>query len=529
MTQSRIASFLLALSLGLGIAGCNQNEQAARGLVLRRGLEGEPSTLDPALAADNFSFEVLRDLYEGLTTDGPNGEPLPGVAESWVVDQSGIEYTFKLRSSARWSNGDPIRAQDFIDAWRRVVDPKSASPVADDLRLILGAASIIDGKSSADSLGVFAPNESTLVVKLENPAPYLPQVLTHSAAYPMHTPRNPKLDSKKEWVSNGAYVLSAWLPGTKIELTKNPNYWDRSSVHIPRVEYEVADVTSQYARYRAGQLDMTDTVPPNAVATLKQNEPNELIIAPFLATAYYGLNLSESPFANNPSLRQAVAMAIDRNLLVRSLAFGQVAAYGFVPPGTWNYGPQSWSWRDLSDSERIREARDLYAQAGYSKNKPLHLRLLYNSNPVIKSTAIIIAQMWREVLGIETSLTDEEYRVFLQSRHDKTKWDVARLGWTADYDDASNFLDIFRNHSNNNDAGYSNPSFDSLMNEAALESDPTHRRELLESGERTMLADYPIIPLYFFVSKRLVKPYVHGVKPNPLNRVPSQPLSIDAE
>jgi oligopeptide transport system substrate-binding protein len=528
MNQSRFTIFFLALNVALGGAGCTHRDQAVESAVLRRGLEGEPSTLDPALAADNFSFEVLTDLFEGLTTDGPNGETLPGVAESWVVDQAGIEYTFKLRADARWSNGDPIRAQDFIGAWRRVVDPNQASPVADDLRIIFGAASIIDGKAAPASLGVYAPNESTLVVKLEKPAPYLPQLLAHSAAYPMHFPRTVKVDSRKEWVSNGAYVLSAWSPGTKIELTKNPNYWDSSSVRIQTVEYQIADINSQYARYRAGQLDMTDNVPPSAVATLKQKDPNDLIIAPFLATAYYGLNLSVPPFANNPFLRKALAMAIDRNLLVKSLAFGQVAAYGFVPPGTWNYGAQSWPWRDLGDSARIREARNLYTQAGYSKDEPLHIRLLFNSNPIIKNTAIIISQMWREVLGIETVLTDEEYRVFLQSRHDKTKWDVARLGWTADYNDASNFLDIFRDHSNNNDAGYANPSFDALLDEAAQQSDPAHRRELLETGERTMLADYPVIPLYFFVSKRLVKPYIHGVKINPLNRVPSKPLSIDA-
>jgi len=221
-------------------------------------------------------------------------------------------------------------------------------------------------------------------------------------------------------------------------------------------------------------------------------------------------------------------MAIDRQLLVNSLAFGQAAAYGFVPPDTWNYQPQFWEWKDLNDTDRIAQAKQFYGKAGYSVDRPLHLRLLINSNGVIKNTAILIASMWKDTLGIETELTEEEYRVFLQSRRDKKTWDIARLGWTADFNDASNFLDIFRSHSPNNDVDYINPNFDKLIDDAASSPDEMQRRAFLESSERTMLEDYPVIPLYFFVSKRLVKPYVLGVHPNPLDRLPSKPLIIAA-
>lgn len=526
---SKLAWPFLSLTLAFALIGCsNPKEQTTNG-TLRRAIGGEPSTLDPASAADNFSFEVLRDLYEGLTTDGPHGEVLPGIAASWVVNANGTEYTFQLRQDARWSNGQPIRAQDFINAWRRVVDPAQGSPVADNLRLIAGASSIISGHSPPATLGAYALGDKALVIRLDKPTPYLPQVLTHSAAYPMYSPEKSGNRTSKGWVSNGPYVLTAWAPGTKIELTKNPNYWDNANVRIDRVEYQIADENSQYARYRAGQLDLTDTVPINAVATLREKRPNELIIAPFLATSYYGLNLTTKTFAGNVNLRKALAMAIDRQKLVKSMAFGQVGAYGFVPSGIWNYKSQSWPWRDLIDSERITEARRLYAEAGYSLNKPLHLRLLFNSNPVIKTTAIIIAEMWRETLGIDTSLSEEEYRVFLQSRRDKSKWDVVRLGWTADYNDASNFLDIFRQHSSNNDTGYSDTTYDSLLDKAAVTPDAQDRRAILEEGERRMLAAYPVIPLYFFVSKRLVKPYIHGVQLNPLNRIGSKSLSMTTE
>jgi oligopeptide transport system substrate-binding protein len=219
-------------------------------------------------------------------------------------------------------------------------------------------------------------------------------------------------------------------------------------------------------------------------------------------------------------------MAINRQRLVTALAFGQAGAYGFVPPGTWNYDPQSWQWKELSDADRVAEAKRLYAEAGYSTNVPLRLRLLFNTSPAIKQTAIIVAAMWKDELGIDTELIDEEYRVYLQSRHDRKRWEVVRLGWIADYNDATNFLNIFRQGSANNDSGYSNTSFEKLLDDATHAPDPHVRRGQLELAERTMLADYPVIPLYFFVSKRLVKPYVIGVMPNPLDRIASKGLSI---
>jgi oligopeptide transport system substrate-binding protein len=252
----------------------------------------------------------------------------------------------------------------------------------------------------------------------------------------------------------------------------------------------------------------------------------ELVTAPFLATAYYGLNLSFQPIASNLKLREALAMAIDRQRLVSALGFGQTGAYGFVPPGTWNYSAQSWQWKDLRDSDRIAEAKRLYAEAGYSSNTGLHLLLLFNTSPAIKQTAIVVAAMWKEILGIDTEFSDEEYRVFLQSRHDRKKWQVIRLGWTADYNDASAFLNIFQSNSPNNNLGFTNPTVDRLLDEAAHTADPQARRGKLEEAEKVIINYYPVIPLYFYVSKRLVKPYVLGVKPNLLDRISSKSLTI---
>jgi oligopeptide transport system substrate-binding protein len=249
-------------------------------------------------------------------------------------------------------------------------------------------------------------------------------------------------------------------------------------------------------------------------------------VTPFLATAYYGFNLANKTLANG-SLRQALSMAIDRRRLVESLGFDQVPAYGFVPPGTANYAQQSWNWKTLTDDERIHAAQALYLQAGFSKSRPLRLRVLFNHNEVIERTAVLIAAMWREVLGVETELTAEEFKVFLQSRHDTSRWDLARLAWTADFNDASNFLDVLRTHSLNNDMSYSNQLFDKALDEAAATMNSAVRSDALQSAETLMLKDYPIIPLYYYVSKRLVKPYVHGVAPNPFNHVPSKNLSLE--
>jgi oligopeptide transport system substrate-binding protein len=516
-SQNIAVRFIAAICVVAGLCGCSHSNQSSQ--VLRRGLAGEPASLDPGAAADNFSFQLLQDLYEGLTVESATGEILPGTAASWTIDPSGTEYTFRIRGNARWSNGQPVRAQEFVAAWQRVVDPSRASQVSDDLRLIAGATQIIAGRLPPSELGAHAKSDDVLVVKLERPAPYLPQILTHSATFPVYSEASARSHSPDTWISNGPFVLSRWMPGTQIALSQNSKYWDSANVHVAGVEYQVAsDQNSQLAQYRAGQLDMTDIVPPNAIPWIRDEHPRELLVSPFLATAYFSLNLSTPIFASNVRLRKALSMAIDRKRIANAQGFGQPPAYGFVPPGTWNYTPQSWQWASLDDSNRIAEAKRLYSEAGYSLANPLHLRLLFNANTVIRQTAVLVAAMWKETLGIETALTEEEYRVFLESRHNKSRWEVARLGWTADFNDASNFLDAFRTNSPNN----------ILLDEAARTGDRQTRRDLLEAAERVMLDDYPILPLYFFVSKRLIKPYVHGAQPNPLDRMTSKALLISA-
>lgn len=525
---------MVASAAAFVLAGCqrhgpsNQDLQTGSNQVLRRGIGGEPASLAPNKAVDTFSFEVIRDLYEGLVTESADGKVQPGVAASWEISPSGTEYTFKIRETAKWSNGEKVRANDFVSAWRRVVDPKEASPVADLLRPIVNAAEIIAGRLPPEKLGAYAEDNDRLVVHLAQPAPYFLQLLTHSATFPVYSHENLG-QSAKNWVSNGPYVLSNWIPGASLRLKSNPEYWDHENVRIPEVEYiPISDENSEFNRYRAGELDVTQSVPPSAIPLVRKDFPNDLLVAPYLGTVYYALNLKNQKPFDNRLLRQALAMSIDRVVLVKTvLIFGQAPAFGFVPPGTWNYDPQKWAWGSMPDTTRIQEARRLYAAAGYSTANPLHLRVLFNENPEIKKLSIAIASMWKEVLGVDSELIDEEYRVFLDSRKDPSRWDVARLSWVADYNDAGNFLDIFRSRSPNNDAGYSNIQFDSLLDEAAATPDPYYRKGLLEKAEDLMLSEYPVIPVYFYTSKRLIKPYVKGAHTNPLNRLYSKHLFIE--
>jgi oligopeptide transport system substrate-binding protein len=538
-TTKRIAGVLSAAALGVlaFIAGCNsdqgqgaQERPANNSATLRRGLGGEPSTLDPGAAGDNFSLEVLNDLYEGLTSESPTGEVVPGAASSWTVDSSAMRYEFNLRPDAKWSNGARLRAQDFVSAWRRVVDPKTAAPGADNLRLIAGAEEIIAGRAVPDSLSVSAPRDDLLIVALARPAPYFPQMLSHPSTFPVYSEASAKSHGSSSWVSNGPYVLSSWNPGANLQLSKNALYWDHDRVRIAKITYfSLPDENAELLRYRAGELDLTQSVPASALAMVRKDMPGELHVTPLLATAYYAFNLKRAPFKDNLALRKAVTMAIDRKaLLATILPFGQRPAYGFVPAGTWNYEPQSWDWAEWADAARTEEAQRLYAQAGFSRQAPLHLTLLFNANPGIKQLAIAIASMWKQTLGIDTEMIEEEYRVFLNSRKDFSRWNVVRLGWSADYNDAGNFLDTFRSDSPNDDAGYESKEFDALLDEAEKTADPTQRRNKLEAAERQMLSEYPVIPIFFFSSKRLIKPYVRGAAASPLNRLYSKHLSIDS-
>jgi len=499
------------------------------GLTLRKSIRAEPGSLDPRIAGDIFSFEVLRDLFEGLTSESASGEVIPGAASTWSVSPDGLRYEFILRPNGRWSNGDIVTADDFVAALQRAVDPATASPGAELLEPIRGARSIIAGKAPPTALAVRAEGGEKLTIELEAPAPYFPSILANSVAYPQYRGDRGRIAGGREPViSNGAYRLVEWQPGAKITLRRNEHYWDAAHVAIPTVEYfPVPDSTTEVARYRADELDVTSSVPAQQVSALRASMPQELQIRPQLAVVYYAFNLARPPFKDSPQLREALTIAIDRERLTTQVTgAGEVAAYSFVPPGIPGYADAGYAWRHEPAESRVARARALYRAAGYSSERPLKLRLVHPADDGLRRVAIAVAAMWHEALGVDTTLTDLEYRAFLSTRDDHDRWDVLSHGWNADYPDPGNFLGIFTAASPQNDSKLADHEFDRLMVKAAADPDGAQRLEELAAAERRLLDDYAVAPLYFVVSRRLVKPRVEGAVLAPMNHNYSKYLRL---
>ena len=513
--------------------GTPSKASAAMKVVLRRGNGFEPETLDPQLARSDSAFTIARDLFEGLTAFDGDANVIAAAASSWQMSADGKDYRFTLRPGARWSNGDPLVAEDFAAGWRRLVDPATASEYAQILSPVVNAREIIAGHLPPDRLAVETPDASTFVVHLAAPTPYFLGLLAHPSTFPAH--RATLAAHRAEYakpgtqVSNGAFVAVEWLVGSRVVARRNPYYWGNAANRIDELElYHFGDFDSELKSYRGGELDVTYTIPQQQYRWLKANLAAELKVSPYLSTYFYGFNLTRPPFKDQPGLRRALSMVIDRERLTESVTgVGEIPAYGFVPPGTNSYTPQSFDYKDWTPERRLAEARRLYAAAGYSSAHPLVVEIRYNAGEVHNAIAIAIADMWKRALGVESKLVKEEFKVLLQDISQKQVTQVFRSSWIGDYNDAFNFLEILQSDFGVNHPGYANPAYDALIRRAAGTVDLGARRALLEQAERAMLADHPLMPLYFYVNKHLVKPYVRGWHQNVMNVVYSKDLSID--
>ena len=499
---------------------------------LRRGNGPEPETLDPQLARTDAAFNILRDLFEGLTAVGPDGAAAPGAAESWTVTPDGLEYRLSLRAGLRWSNGDPLVAADYVAGMRRLVDPKTASPYAQFIDPILNAPAITRGEKPPETLGVSAPDDRTVLVRLAAPAPYLLGLLAQPPTYPLHrasfAANGAAYARPGKLLSNGAFALDDWLPGSHVVARRNPHYWNDAATRLERVHYvHIGDAGTELRQYRADQLDVTYVVPQQQFSWIKQNLAGELHIAPQLSVYYYGFNLTRPPFKDRPGLRRALSLAIDRDRLVTAVTgVGEAPAYGWVPRGVWNYAPQRFDYAERPYAERVAEAKRLYAEAGYSAERPLQVELRYSSGDTHNRIAVAVASMWKDALGVETSLYAEEFRALLQSIQARQDTEVFRSSWVADFNDAYTFAQLLKSDFGINLTGYANPRYDALLAEAVGQADPARRRATLEQAERVMLADHPVLPLYFYVNKHLVKPWVRGWTDNVMNVAYSKDLAL---
>ncbi len=492
----------------------------AQDQTVTRGNGEEPQTLDPHQAEGVPAANILRDLFEGLTTEAPDGDIIPGAAIRWNISRNAKTYTFYLRRDMKWSNGDPVTADDFVFSLRRAASPETASPSATMLLPIRNAREVLADELPLEDLGVALLDEFTLQITLTGPTPYFLGLLTHPVAYPVNR-RNleefgDEFSRPGNLVSNGAYVLGDWKHRVSIELEKNPFYREAENTIVDRVIFlPIEDVSVEITQFRSGALDWTNEVPNNQFTWLKRHYPDELIISPWMGSYFFGFNLEAEPFIQNPELRQALIFAIDRQIITDKVTqFGEQPSFALVPPGVEDYIPFVPEYADWSQEKRNEEARRLYELAGYSDENPLRIEIRYNSSENHKKIALAIASMWKQVLGVNASLVNEEFRVFMQNRQQKVITQVFRAGWVSDYNDPYSFLELFRTGDRRNDYGYSNSIFDAVLDEVATERLRARRARLMFEAERVLLTDFAIIPIYSYVTKRLVDQHLQGWRNN---------------
>lgn len=470
-----------------------------------RILDEFPS-FDPQLAEDVSGGEIIRDLWEGLMNQDADGNLEPGVATGYTVSDDKLVYTFNLRDNAKWSNGDPVTANDFVYAWRRAADPATASEYAwfMELMSIQNASEILAGEMAPDTLGVRAVDDLTFEVTITQPLPYFAQMTTHFTTFPTHQATIEEFGDQwtrpENIVSNGAYVLTEHIPAERSVRERNPMYWDNENTIIEKVvALVINDENQALTRYLAGELDRTE-VPAGQYPRLAEEYPDEALSFPLLCSYYYNINLTDTgPEAlQDVRVRQALSLAIDRDIIVENvLAGGQVPAYTLTHWATAGFEVPEVPAAAMTQEERNAAAVALLAEAGYGpEGEPLSVEILYNTSEAHQSVAVAIGQMWKQTLGVDSTLANQEWQTFLEARGSQN-YELARAGWCGDYNEASTFLDIVTTNSGYNDSKFSNAELDALMAEAKTAEDPL---PLYTQAEQIVATELPILPVYHYAS-----------------------------
>lgn len=509
---------LLALSTTslVGFA-CSPPPPPPGTIVMNRGNAHDVKSLDPAFIDGGWEFNVVGDMLMGLTTDGPDGEPVPGAATHWETSDDGLAWTFHLRDHT-WSDGVKVTARDFVAAWRREVDPRTAAIYSYNLWVVKNAKPITAGKMAPAMLGIEALDDMTLQVTLEHPAPYLPQLMAHPVSYPIphhiYQKLGPAWAHPQNYVANGPYLPKQWVPLDRVTVVKNRRFYDAANVQIDEVNYYATDDSeAALKRYRAGELDLMVVFPVSEIDWLRANIPNQIKSVPYLETSYLCINFGHKLFRDR-RLREVLNLAADREVITNKIRrLGETAAYAFVPPGIANYPHTAHlTFEDMPQSARIARARQLMREMGYGPNNHLKINFLISTSPETVRNAAALLGMYQAV-WIDINIVAEERQVQVVDLQNHN-FELASSGWIADFDDASNFLDLLITGSGENNGSYSNPAFDALMARAQKQVDPNIRAQMLSKAEQMILDDYAVVPLYNSVTEDLVKPYVRGWIPN---------------
>src|ERR1700712_423201 len=498
---------------------------------LVRNNASEVETLDPNMAESVPSNNVTRDLFEGLTATNADGDVVPGVAEKWE-QKDATTWVFHLRKNAKWSNGEPVVAGDFVYGCPRLVDPKIASPYASTFGIfLLNGAEIVAGKKSPDTLGVRAIDPYTVEIKTPYPVSFIPELMSNTNLGPLNKAAVDKYG--KDWtkpgklVSNGAFMLKDWQVNNRLVVAKDPLYWNAANVQLNQVTYlPVEDENTDVKLYESGGNDWVNQLPSGTYARYKQEYPNEMRAAPMLGLRYYSFN-NKDPLLKDVRVRKALSMVIDRDILAqRVTADGQIPAYGVIVKGVKGADVNAYDWASWSMARRVEEARKLLAEAGVKPGTKLQFAM--NTSEYHKKMAIFAASEWKSKLGLDTEIQAMEFKVLLKKRH-AGDYQIARNGWVADYNDATTFLQLVQCGSDQNDNGNCNPKADALIKEANETTDQVKRTQLQTQAAKLVMDDYPILPLLQYTTVRLVKSYVGGYSvKNPMDRYRSKDMYIVA-
>jgi len=521
---------ILSITL-IFLIGCSENitpvDSGLEQQIYHHGNGSEPQGIDPHIVTGVPEHHILISLCEGLTIPNPNPTGsdgyIPGTAESWTISDDGKEYIFKLNKNAKWSNGDPVTADDFVWSWKRILTASLGSQYPDMLYYLVGAYEYHNGQiDNFDEVGVKALDTHTLKVNLKNPTPFFIGLLSHYSTWPVHKEtvlKHGDIDDRNgEWtrpgnfVCNGPFQLKTWELNNKIVVEKNPHYYDASMVRLNEIHYyPVSNVMTEDRMFRAGQLHLTSSMPTQKCPIYIEEKNPNLKIDPYMGTYFYRIN-TENETLSDVRVRKALAYSIDRQLLVDKVTqCGQIPAYSFTPPGSNGYQPST----EIPYDPVL--AKQLLAEAGYSSDNPFpKLEILFNTNEGHRKVALAIQQMWQNELGIEVELVNQDWKVYL-SREMVGDFQISRAGWIGDYEDPNTFLDLMRPNRGNNKTGWENMEFDALVDEANTINDQEKRYELLNEAEKILIDNMPIIPLYTYVRVYQLSPDVKGFNPHILD------------
>ncbi|RPK28150.1 peptide ABC transporter substrate-binding protein [Paenibacillus xylanexedens] len=545
--KSLLVLLTLILAFGTVLAACgsknegtgntdtgsaNEGKGLAKDQILKINLTAEPPTLDPAQAKDSQTNTVLKFLYEGLVRIDENGKEAAGVAKDWTISEDGLKYVFNLNPEAKWSNGDAITAEDFVRSWERALKPETASPYAYQLYYIKGAEGYNLSKDETykgtkitdfSQVGVKATDEHTLEVTLENPTPYFLGLTAFYTYYPVHqsADTNDKFFTDyKNMIVNGPFVMDQFAKGQKIVVKKNDGYHAAADIKLAEIDMSLTSSSaSELQAYKSGQLDYTGhpngEIPTDQIPSLKAELPNEFKATGIASTYYYQFNVNEAPF-NNVKIRKAFAMSIQRQLIVDKVTQGgQIPAFGFVPPGIrGENGEFRDEHKDDYFTENVEEAKALLAEGmkeeGYTTLPAV--TLIYNTSDGHAKIALAVADMWKQNLGVDVKTENQEWGVFLENRQNQN-FQVARAGWSADYNDPYNFLEMWTTGNTNNDSKFSNEQYDKDVKETVKSADPATRMAAFADAEKILIQDeMGVMPIYYYTNVSLTKPYLKGVQ-----------------